>query len=325
MSNRRLVVFKSLGAAAALTLASMAGAQTPAGEEADTLTEVIVTGSRVISNGDNSPTPVTVVSAEGLLPIRPRTVVEGLLTLPVFAGGRSPQSNPGNSSQNGSYRSLNLRNIGVTRTLVLFDGKRVMNTTPQGEVDADFVPSMLLQRADIVTGGASAVYGSDAVSGVVNFVTDRGYNGVKFQSHYGLSGRNDGPEFEFGGAGGMDLFGGRGHIEGSLELFNSPGIFPKTGREWERQGVTVNRLNSASPYHLVYDTRLTSTSFGGYILTGNPLINPYRDQTFYTNGVLTPFRHGTPVTGGIESGGDGGYYNQASMFQKDTHRIAFGR
>ena len=315
--------------AGVMALAGVASGQN-AGSSEEQLEEVVVTGSRVIQNGDNSPTPVTVVSTEQLLTTTPRTVVEGLLQLPVFAGGRSPQTNPGNSSQNGSYRSLNLRNIGVTRTLVLFDGKRVMTTTPQGEVDADFVPSMLLQRVDIVTGGASAVYGSDAISGVVNFVTDRGYNGLKVNSHYGLSARNDAPEFELGVAGGTDLFGGRGHLEGSIESFTSPGIFTKTGRDWGRSVITVNRLNGTSPYHLVYDTRLVSTSFGGYILLGNPASNPFRDQTFSSNGVLTPFRHGVLQSGtaanpSVESGGDGGYYNMASMLQKDVHRLAFGR
>jgi outer membrane receptor protein involved in Fe transport len=325
------VAYALLTGASTLVLASTASAQAAAGaENAETLQEVVVTGSRVIQNGDDSPTPVTVVSTEQLLQTTPRTVVEGLLTLPVFAGGRSPQTNPGNSSQNGSYRSLNLRNIGVTRTLVLFDSKRVMTTTPQGEVDADFVPSLLLQRVDVVTGGASAVYGSDAVSGVVNFVTDRGYNGMKVDGHYGISARNDGPEAQVGIAGGMDILGGRGHIEGSLEYFNSPGIFTKAGRTWGAQVITVNRANATSPYHLVYDTRLNSVSYGGYILPGNlaalgALGGGLRDMTFSANGVLTPFRHGTAVASGIESGGDGAYYERASLLQKDQHSIAFGR
>jgi iron complex outermembrane receptor protein len=321
------------GLFAALALAALpmtVNAQSTAGTSAESLEEVVVTGSRVIQNGDDSPTPVTVVSTEQLLQTTPRTVVEGLLTLPVFAGGRSPQTNPGNSSQNGSYRSLNLRNIGVTRTLVLFDGKRVMTTTPQGEVDADFVPSLLLQRVDIVTGGASAVYGSDAVAGVVNFVTDRAYTGMKVDAHYGISSRNDGPEAQIGIAGGTELFGGRGHVEGSFEYYNSPGIFTKAGRAWGAQVITVNRANASSPYHLVYDTRLNSVSYGGYILPGNlavlgPQGGGIRDMTFASNGVLTPFRHGTAVASGIESGGDGAYYERASLLQKDQHNIAFGR
>jgi len=310
----------------AMAMGGLANAQSAAGGGEQALDEIVVTGSRVIQNGDNSPTPVTVVQTEQLITTTPRTVVEGLLTLPVFAGGRSPQTNPGNSSQNGSYRSLNLRNIGVKQTLVLFDGKRVMPTTPQAEVDADFVPSMLLQRIDVVTGGASAVYGSDAVSGVVNFVTDRNFTGIKVNSHYGISARNDGPESEFGIAGGMRLFEGRGHIEGSIELFNSPGIFTKSGREWGRNVITVNRANASSPYRLVYDTRLNNRTFGGYILPGNNAAFTLRDYTFASaTGGLTPFRHGTAVTTGVESGGDGGYYNQASMLQKDVHQLAFGR
>ena len=321
-TNRLGVLVAGFGA---IALSGLAQAQS-AGSGEQGLDEVVVTGSRVIQNGDNSPTPVTVVATEQLVTTTPRTVVEGLLTLPVFAGGRSPQTNPGNSSQNGSYRSLNLRNIGVKQTLVLLDGKRVMPTTPQAEVDADFVPSLLLQRVDVVTGGASAVYGSDAMSGVVNFVTDRNFNGIKASSHYGISGRNDGPESEFGIAGGMRILDGRGHIEGSIELFNSPGIFTKANREWGRNVITVNRANATSPYHLVYDTRLNNRTFGGYILPGNNALFTLRDYTFASaSGGLTPFRHGSAVASGVESGGDGGYYNQASMLQKDTHQIFFGR
>lgn len=325
MRHRYHYVAGLLTGVSMLAMGSHASAQ--AGAATSSVEEVVVTGSRVIQNGNNSPTPVTVVTAEQLSQTNPSTVIDGLIALPVFAGGRTPTTNPGNSSQNNASRTLNLRNVGATRTLVLFDGRRVPPTSPLGEVNADFVPSMLLQRVDVVTGGASAVYGSDAVAGVVNFITDRNFNGLKVDAHYGRSERGDGAEYKFGIAGGMPLFSGRGHIEGSYEYFDSPGIFTKLGRDWGRTVYSVQGAGTAAnPFHLIRDTRISSTSFGGYITAANPASNPLRDMTFRQNGVLDRFQHGVASgTTGIESGGDGGFYSTASLQSLYQSDLAFGR
>ena len=181
---------------------------------------------------------------------------------------------------------------------------------------------------DIVTGGASAVYGSDAVSGVVNFVTDRNYNGLKFDSQYGISALNDGREVKLGIAGGMPLFGGRGHLEGSFEYFDAPGIFDKLSRDFGRKAWTMQGSGTtANPYRLVQNTRLNATSFLGNIpLAGNVAANPLRDMIFSSNGVLTPFRHGTPTgSSAVESGGDGGYFYNASLEGLYSSRLGFAR
>ncbi len=317
-----------LATASTFALVSLANAQAPAAEDSLNLEEVVITGSRVITNGNNSPTPVTMVSTEQLLTTAPSTVIQALTQMPVFAGGRSPTTNPGNSSQNNAARNLVLRNLESIRTLVMIDGRRVPGTTPRGEVNADFIPSMLLQRVDVVTGGASAVYGSDAVAGVVNFITDRNFNGVKFDAQYGISQLGDGQETKIAMAAGMDLFGGRGHIEGSYEYFDAPGIFDKHTREWGRKVWTVQGAGTnANPYRLVQNTRLNQTSFYGAIpLSGNVAANPLRDMVFSSNGVLTPFRHGTPTgNGAVESGGDGAYFYNASMAGLYQSDLGFGR
>ena len=283
-----------------------------------------------MQNGDNMPTPVTVVSTEQLLQTVPRTIVEGLQQLPVFNGTRNQTTQPGNGGGNGVGRNLNLRNVGATRTLVLFDGMRVPPTTQGGEVNADFVPSMLLQRVDVVTGGASAVYGSDAVAGVVNFITERNFNGLKFDAHFGRSQLGDADEQKFGIAGGMGLFGGRGHIEGSYEYFNSPGVFSKLDREWARKVYSVQGAGTAAaPVILVQNTRLTrSSNFGLISGVGNTNAgNPLRDMVFRTNGVLDRFKHGTAIPGttAAESGGDGAYFYNASLQNLFQSNLVFGR
>jgi outer membrane receptor protein involved in Fe transport len=315
-----------LASVSVLAFASVAGAQTAAAAPSEELEGIVVTGSRIIQNGNNMPTPVTVVSTDQLLQTTPSTVIQALTQLPVFSGGRSPITQPGNSSQNNAFRTLNLRNLNANRTLVLFDGQRVPPTSPNGEVNADFVPSMLLKRVDVVTGGASAVYGSDAVAGVVNFITDRGFNGLKFNAQFGVSELNDGEEYKFGIAGGTDLFGGRGHIMGSYEYFNSPGIFNKLKRQWGANVWSMQGAGTAAnPFRLVKNTRLNATSFQGNFtnVAGN---GPLRDMVFRSNGVLSPFSHGTPTgSSAVESGGDGGYFYNASMQSLYQSDLAYGR
>ena len=207
-------------------------AQSPATQSAveqGVLEEVVVTGSRVITNGDNSPTPVTVVTTEELAVTTPSNVPDALNKLPVFSGSRGQQT-LGNASQNSTGNFLNLRGVGIIRTLILFDGHRVPPTAADGTVDTNTIPQLLLQRVDVVTGGASAVYGSDAVTGVVNFVVDKKFNGLKAQGQAGRSVFGDNATVRFGIAGGMDVAGGRGHIEGSAEHYNSDGIPYKTDR-----------------------------------------------------------------------------------------------
>jgi len=322
-----MISFKHLNFSASV-LALAVAASSSAFAQGTATEEVVVTGSRVITNGNDSPTPLTVISTQDITATAPATVFDGLQALPVFDGGLSPQSNPGNSSQNNAAHVFNLRNIGTTRTLVLYDGRRIAPTSPTGQINADIIPSMLLERVDVVTGGVSAVYGSDAISGVVNFVTNKNFNGLKAYAQGGISEYADGKNVKVGIAAGHDVMGGRGHFEGSLEYYDNAGIAwnDKLQRPWAQQVITLQGAGTtASPDHIVYNTRLNSTSFGGYITAaGNPG-NPLADMNFATNGQLTPYVHGTPVVSGIESGGDGGYYYQASLVSKTKMGQGYAR
>lgn len=318
--------FLKLGVSAiAIAIASGAAYAQGAAEQTE---QVVVTGSRVITNGNDSPTPLTVISAADITATAPATVFDGLLALPVFDGGLSPQSNPGNSSQNNAAHQFNLRNIGITRTLVLYDGRRIAPTAPTGQINADIIPEQLLQRVDIVTGGVSAVYGSDAISGVVNFITNKDFNGVKAFAQGGISEYADGKNVKIGIAAGTEVLGGRGHIEGSLSYYDNAGIAwnDKLQRPWAQQVITLQGAGTvASPDRIVYNTRLNSTSFGGYITAANNAGNPLAGMNFATNGQLAPYNHGTAVVNGIESGGDGGYYYQASLVAKSKVGQAYLR
>jgi outer membrane receptor protein involved in Fe transport len=200
-----------LGSAAFVAMSSGAFAQTadPAGD-----TTIVVTGSRIISNVVNSPTPVTIVSTQQLLQTTPTNIPDGLNKLPVFLGSNS-ERNASSGGGNASGNFLNLRNFGQQRTLVLLDGMRLPPANQAGSVDVSTLPQTLISRVDVVTAGASSVYGSDAVTGVVNFVLDKNFNGVKYNVNYGISKYGDAEKFKSELAAGRELFDGRGHIEGA--------------------------------------------------------------------------------------------------------------
>jgi iron complex outermembrane receptor protein len=288
------------------------------------IASVTVTGSRVIRNGDSSPSPVTVINAEDLLTNKPgATLAEALNTLPVFAGSRGASSNPTTAGSaaggSGSANQLNLRNIGATRTLVLMDGKRVPPTLYNGAVDVDLIPQLFVERVDIVTGGVSAVYGSDAMTGVVNYVIDRKFNGVKADASYGVSERGDAAKSDLAFAWGAQVAPGL-HAEAGIEHRKENGIDRRSDRDWLKQVGVTGAGTAANPFVLQSNLRQKSFPFGGLITSG-----ALAGQTFKQNGVLSPFVAGTATgTPAIEIGGDGGYWDSGLSSRLAGNQL-FGR
>jgi iron complex outermembrane recepter protein len=288
------------------------------------LEQVTVTGSRVITNGNQSPTPLTVVSIDQLQTLSPGPVSSALAMLPELEIGTT-----NNDIQ--PQAVFDLRGLGGTRNLVLFDGLRLAPTTngTSEAVDTNLIPQMLLKRVDVVTGGASAVYGSDAVSGVINYVVDNNFNGVKVTGQAGTTSSNLDHTNNIGIAAGTPLFDGRGHIEASFQSFNDPGISNRFDTPWGReleseQGVVPGSTSAPgtpqNPFALYTNTRLSNTSFGGLIMSG-----PLSGYNFTQNGALSPFVHGTATgTPTAEIGGGGGYFT-AWAYPKTNLDQAFVR
>jgi len=310
-------------AASLLALAGMAHAQ-DAAEAPQQIEKVVITGSRVVTNGDSSPSPVTVMRADELLASKPgATLAEALNSLPVFAGSRGATSNPTTTGSaaggNGSANQLNLRNIGATRTLVLMDGKRVPPTLYNGVVDVDLIPQMFVERVDVVTGGVSAVYGSDAMSGVVNYLINRKFNGVKAEASYGLSEKGDAGRTSAGVAWGASVAPGL-HLEAGFEYRKQDGIDKRSSRDWLTQWGVTGAGTAANPYVLQSNLRQKDFPFGGVITSG-----ALAGQVFKSNGVLSPFVAGTATgTSSIQIGGDGGYWD-ASLMSALEGKQFFGR
>ena len=181
-----------MGTGAAHAQVAETEAQASAGieqnDEADEAT-IVVTGSRIQSQFDR-PTPVTMLGAQRLEDRGLTNVGDALNELPAFRATQSPATaglNPGAGLSIGA-RILDLRGLGSVRTLTLVDGRRFVPSTTQATVDTNMIPSVLLSRAEVVTGGASAVYGSDAVAGVVNLIIDRDFTGYKVNGQIGVKG-----------------------------------------------------------------------------------------------------------------------------------------
>lgn len=194
----RVALFSGATAAAALTTLPALAADT-------TIQEVVVTGSRIAQPNLTGTSPVTQVTAEDIA-VQGVTRIEDLVNqLPqAFAAQNANVSNGATGAA-----TVNLRGLGSQRTLVLLDGRRLpYGSTTNSAADLNTIPSAIVERVDLLTGGASAVYGSDAVAGVVNFVTKKDFEGVQVEAQYGFYQHNN----DFGGPGAVkmrDVIAGR--------------------------------------------------------------------------------------------------------------------
>jgi iron complex outermembrane receptor protein len=219
--------------------------------------EITVTGTRIVRSGMVTPTPVTAVQASELESMSAGTLIDALIQLPPFFANQTPDQVNGGQNSGGS--NLNLRGAGLNRTLVLLDGRRVVPTNRFGAVDVGMFPEELLRSVETVTGGASASYGTDAVAGVVNFLLDTNFEGVKGHAQMGQTHYGDGETYEAGVAIGTKA-GANGHILASIETYN---------------------VDAISTFDSLHDRdffkqwgRVTNPTFGGLTPDGRGLLNP---------------------------------------------------
>ena len=303
--------FAQAGAAAGSdTRSRKSSAAADTGAERD---EVVVTGSRLAGvTGMNTPTPVTVLSSKELQQMKPGPMIEALDQMPQFLNNSTPQ-NSYNFSTTSGQSFLNMRGLGINRTLVLLDGRRVTPSSRLGATDISLLPQTLLQRIDIVTGGASAAYGSDAVAGVVNFVINTKFDGLQLNANGGLTSRNDnangGGSITFGTPIGEHL-----HVVGATEYYQASRLESFAQRDWfQGWGLVSNPqwlATSTGPRLLTLpDVTSTRYTFGGLIDAPGSALNRLR---FTPNGAATPFVPGNPAIIGTgcycQSGGVGDNY-----------------
>jgi len=198
----------ALAVSSATVLAGGISAQALAQEEElQEIEETIVTGSRIKRADLSSVTPVSVVTGEEFKISGNINIEQKLAQLPQTVPAFGPSSNnPGDGTA-----TVDLRGLGTARTLVLVNGRRYIPSNQEGVVDLNTVPASLIKQVDITTGGASAVYGSDALSGVVNFQLVDDYEGAEFSALYDVTSDNDGGKFNFDFTLGGNFDEGRGN------------------------------------------------------------------------------------------------------------------
>ncbi len=189
---------------------AMAVSSAPAYAQAEDeeIEEVIITGSRIARRDFTSPSPVATVSAQEFKLTGSVNVEQMLNTLPqVVPGLTNTTNNPGNGTA-----SVDLRGLGTNRTLVLVNGRRFVPSSQDGTVDVNNIPASLIDRVEVVTGGASAVYGSDALAGVVNFIMKDDFEGVQVDVQYQVTERGDGDIWDVSMTMGGNFGDGRGNV-----------------------------------------------------------------------------------------------------------------
>src|ERR1700734_1233574 len=193
-------------------------------QTADTTGEldtVVVSSTRFQNAGFDAPTPTQELSSQDLAKIAQPNLFDAVIELPALQGstGTTYETNSTSTGLQG-LSSFSLRGFSPLRTLTLLDGERIVGSNDSGVVDVSLLPQMLVQRVDVVTGGASASWGSDAVAGVVNLVTDKKFEGFKLDASYGTSQYDDNHTGTFKMAAGTGFLDGRAHIEFSAEYMN---------------------------------------------------------------------------------------------------------
>lgn len=204
---------------------------------------IVVTGSRIARPDFSNPNPIVSVDATAITESGKTNLTEFLADNPALLGSQKNIDVAGSNlvnAQSVGVNLLNLRNLGTSRTLVLVDGKRHVAGYPgTAAVDINTIPTDLVERVDVLTGGVSAIYGADGVSGVVNFILKKDFEGLNLRAQNGISQRGDAGERFIAATAGKNFADGRGNVTVSYEFSQSDRFSQKqrlnyglTGPSW---------------------------------------------------------------------------------------------
>ena len=241
---------------------------------------IVVTGTRIQRDGYSAPTPLTALSIQDINASAPANVADFVNEIPSVVGSATPaSSNLSMSSGTSGLNTINLRGLGTSRTLVLLNGQRSVGSALGGQVDVNTFPQALISGVEVVTGGASAAYGSDAVSGVVNFILKEKFTGLKASADVGISTYGDAANRKFDATFGTPFADGRGHILLNGEIAVRDGLHG-VPRDWNNQGwYQINNPayapGNGEPERLITDKAGLSLATPGGLITAGPLRGTY--------------------------------------------------
>jgi outer membrane receptor protein involved in Fe transport len=260
--------------------------------------EVVVTGTR-ITTGFAAPTPTTVIGEEQLQQNAQPNIFNAVAQLPSLQGSTGAATGTfSTSSGTQGLSSFSLRGLGTIRTLTLLDGQRVVGANVTGVPDISMFPQLLIKRVDVVTGGASASYGSDAVGGVINFITDTRFEGFKANIQGGITKYGDDAQALVQAAYGTALLDNRLHVIFSGEYDHEDGVGPGNygtdlagGRNWYKATTLLNTGRTAAGQpQFNYRDYAQPYQYARYGLINN---GPLQGIAFDANGVPYNFDYGS--------------------------------
>ena len=330
----------------ALSLGLMGGAAFAQSANDGATEQVVVTGTRANLANFQAPAPTAVVGLDTINKTAATSIATALNENPAFKGLRSPQGNAQNQGSPGQA-TADLRGLGGQRTVVLVDGSRTVPFAPGSNlsvptaVDLNMYPTIMIDHAEVVTGGASAQYGSDAVGGVLNLILRDRFNGVEIRGQAGESQYWDAQDERIAAIVGTDFLGGKGHFVAAFDADQNSGIGDSSKRPW---AATLGNLYSntatttvpnpaaltavGQPTLLNINNVRSARSTGGLLAISCPTTLSaaalaacrteqgafaYQNYQFLTPTGLAAYNLGTYNNGTAQVGGDGNPINQGQM------------
>ncbi|MBN1240446.1 MAG: TonB-dependent receptor [Gammaproteobacteria bacterium] len=307
MGAHRMVRNVGLSLSGVLTLGITAQSKVFAQDTTD-LEEITVTGTRILRRDYEALTPIVTLGGESFTE-RTNIGLEATLNqLPQFnVAGTQSQLSSANSAFPSAIAApgaatVDLRGLGLNRTLVLLDGRRVQPVNGLLVVDLNTIPSAAIERVEVITGGAAAVYGADAIAGVVNFILKRDFEGMEFSTQYGMNEEGDGDEVLLNGLFGSNFADDRGNVMLGLDYARREVIY---GRDrdwvvdgWNDPGTNAGGIGSSNLSTFVVDGGNAPTA--GWL---PPATNYVIDQNGNVFNSLNPMDPAHPYTGPL--GGEG--------------------
>ena len=321
--DSRLLKFALLSSVSAVMCAGLtANAQDTDADEAGADDVIVVTSSAASRiEGFDAPSPVTTVSQEQLQNKAVFRLSDLIVDVPAFL----PNQNIGRFSAPIGASNFDLRGLGPARTLVLIDGRRVSATDPTGAFDTNIIPATLIKNIEVVTGGASAAYGSDAVAGVVSIALDDEFVGFKGDLQYGISGHNDvkapSASLAYGHASADDKF----HLVAALDIYDNEGQLSQGERDWGDDSHALFINPDGPPARLrIPNTRFSQLTYGGVAALNN--IPELQGIQFGPGGTVLPFNYGQSVGSLFMIGGDGDTLSDdANIYPELSRESAYAR
>ena len=288
----------------------------PAAKSGGEGSDIVVTGSRITRRDYVAESPLVTIGAESVAKTGSSTIESALNELPQVTSSAGAASN---SVARGGQANVDLRGLGQQRTLVLLDGRRIQPSNPDGTVDLNIIPPALIKNVEVITGGASSTYGSDAIAGVVNIISRKDFKGLEFSAITGITERSD------GGNQSLSLTGGTRFADDRGSAYLSVGYSHRDAVEYTARdflsGVAlsqnlpsslVNVVGTNLPSQAVVNSVFTQYGVAAGAVSRSAVLSANRDGTLFTQVGAINYRGPTTSPARLYNGN---IYNSAGDFQ----------